>query len=104
MVVQPLSPCRVRYIKRTDIKDATTETAQNKVQNSQPLAPSFEIHLDRDLCQGHATCMTEAPELFHVDEAGHVTLLQEHPSLDLLTKAQQAEKYCPSKALKIELN
>jgi sterol 14-demethylase len=48
--------------------------------------------------------MTEAPELFHVDEAGHVTLLQEHPSLDLLTKAQQAEKYCPSKALKIKLN
>jgi sterol 14-demethylase len=104
MVVQPLSPCRVRYIKRTDIKDATTETAQNKVQNNQPLAPSFQIDLDRDLCQGHATCMTEAPELFHVDEAGHVTLLQEHPSLDLLTKAQQAVKYCPSKALKIELN
>ena len=104
MVVQPLSPCRVRYIKRTDIKGAANETAQNKDQTSQPLAPSFQIHLDRGLCQGHATCMTEAPELFHVNEAGNVTLLQEDPSLALLTKARQAEKYCPSKALKIELN
>ena len=104
MVVQPLSPCRVRYIKRTDIKSTITEVTKDKAKTSQPSAPSFQIHLDRGLCQGHATCMTEAPELFHVDEAGHVTLLQEHPSLDLLTKAQQAEKYCPSKALKIKLN
>ena len=104
MVVQPLSPCRVRYIKRTDIKSTITEVTKDKATTSQPSAPSFQIHLDRGLCQGHATCMTEAPELFHVDEAGHVTLLQEHPSLDLLTKAQQAEKYCPSKALKIKLN
>ena len=104
MVVQPLSPCKVRYIKRTDIKGATTETTLNNTKTSLSSTPSFQIHLDRGLCQGHATCMTEAPELFHVDEAGHVTLLQEHPSLDLLTKAQQAEKYCPSKALKIELN
>ena len=104
MVVQPLSPCRVRYIKRTDIKSTITEVTDDKVKISQPSAPSFQIHLDRGLCQGHATCMTEAPELFQVDEAGNVTLLQEHPSLALLTKAQQAEKYCPNKALKIKLN
>ena len=73
MVVQPLSPCRVRYIKRTDIKSTITEVTKDKAKTSQPSAPSFQIHLDRGLCQGHATCMTEAPELFHVDEAGHVT-------------------------------
>jgi sterol 14-demethylase len=104
MVVQPLSPCKVRYIKRTDIKKTSTDTTQNIVKTGSSSTPSFQIHLDRGLCQGHATCMTEAPELFHVDEAGNVTLLQEQPSLDLLTKAQQAEKYCPSKALKIKLN
>jgi sterol 14-demethylase len=104
MVVQPLSPCRVRYIKRTDIKSTITKVTKDKAKTSQPSAPSFQIHLDRELCQGHASCMTEAPELFHVDEKGYVGLLQEHPSLDLLTKAQQAEKYCPSKALKIVLN
>ena len=104
MVVQPRSPCRVRYIKRTDINTAAEEITQNNLKTSPSSAPSFQIHLDRDLCQGHATCMTEAPELFQVDEAGQVMLLQERPSLDLLTKAQQAVKYCPSKALKIELN
>ncbi len=104
MVVQPRSPCRVRYIKRTDINAAAEDITQNNLKTSPSSAPSFQIHLDRDLCQGHATCMTEAPELFQVDEAGQVMLLQERPSLDLLTKAQQAVKYCPSKALKIELN
>ncbi len=104
MVVQPLSPCKVRYIKRTDLNVTSSVTEQDNVKISQSSAPSIKIHIDRELCQGHATCMTEAPELFHVDEAGHVTLLQEHPSLNLLSKAQQAEKYCPSKALKIELN
>jgi sterol 14-demethylase len=104
MVVQPLSPCRVRYIKRTDIKETAVESTINKAQKSTQAADScFQIILDRELCQGHATCMTEAPELFHVDEAGNVTVLQENPPLELLAKAGLAEKYCPSKAIKIEL-
>lgn len=102
MVVQPLSPCRVRYKKRSLIKEAcagaTTETIQERVQPG----PNFQITIDRELCQGHATCMTEAPELFQVDDAGNVTVLQENPPLELLKKAQQAEKYCPAKAIKIK--
>jgi sterol 14-demethylase len=47
--------------------------------------------------------MTEAPELFQVDDAGSVTILQTYPPLDLLEKARQAEKYCPTKAIKIVL-
>lgn len=104
MVVQPASPCRVRYIKRTAIKAAATESERNNAQEGAHIGPGFHIKIDRELCQGHATCMTEAPELFHVDDAGNVTLLQENPSLDLLEKARQAEKYCPSKAIKIDLN
>jgi len=104
MVVQPLSPCRVRYIKRTDISAAATEASRNNVQESTQVSPGFQIKIDRELCQGHATCMTEAPEIFQVDEAGTVTVLQENPSLDLLEKARKAEKYCPTKAIKIELN
>ncbi len=103
MVVQPVSPCRVRYIKRTDIKEAAAESTTNIVQESTQTGPGFQIKIDRELCQGHATCMTEAPELFQVDDAGNVTVLQENPPLDLLKKAQQAEKYCPTKAIKIEL-
>ena len=101
MVVQPVSPCRIRYIKRTDLKEAVAESKGNNAQESTQTSPGFQIIIDRQLCQGHATCMTEAPELFHVDEAGTVTVLQENPALDLLEKARQAEKYCPTKAIKI---
>ena len=103
MVVQPLSPCRVRYIKRMYIKEAPVESTTSNVQETTQTGPNFKIKIDRELCQGHATCMTEAPELFQVDEAGNVTVLQENPSLELLEKARQAEKYCPTKAIKIEL-
>jgi sterol 14alpha-demethylase len=103
MVVQPLSPCRVRYIKRMDIKQATTESTRTSKRESTQIAPSFQIIIDNELCQGHATCMTEAPELFQVDDAGNATVLQENPSLDLLEKARQAEKYCPTKAITVKI-
>jgi sterol 14alpha-demethylase len=103
MVVQPVSPCPVRYVKRTDIK-VSTEIA-NTTDNNQDeaLENGFQIHIDRELCQGHATCMTEAPELFQVDDDGNLTVLQENPSLDFLTQARQAEKYCPTKAITINV-
>ncbi|MDD5462369.1 MAG: cytochrome P450 [Methylococcales bacterium] len=103
MVVQPVSPCRVRYIKRKDIKEAAVESMRDNIPGMQA-GPGFQIKIDRELCQGHATCMAEAPELFQVDDAGNVTVLQESPSLDLLEKARKAAKYCPTKAIKIELN
>jgi sterol 14-demethylase len=103
MVVQPVSPCRVRYIKRTAIKETAAGATANTVQESVQTAANFHIHIDTELCQGHAACMAEAPELFHVDDAGNVSVLQENPPLDLLNKARQAEKYCPTRAIKIEL-
>lgn len=104
MVVQPASPCRVRYIKRQHLKDDIRASNKNVAPKDIQIGSSFRINLDRELCQGHATCMTEAPELFHVDDSGNLTVLQNNPPLDLLTKAKQAEKYCPSKAIKIDLN
>ncbi|HEY8034666.1 MAG TPA: cytochrome P450 [Methylobacter sp.] len=102
MVVQPLSPCRVRYKKRSLIKEACAGSATDIIQERAQPGPRFKITIDRELCQGHATCMTEAPELFQVDDAGNLTVLQENPPLELLKKAQQAEKYCPAKAIKIK--
>ena len=98
MVVQPVSPCRVRYIKRSEIKETAAESTRNNAQDHAETGPVFQVVIDRELCQGHATCMAEAPELFHVDEAGHVTVLQENPPLELLEKARQAEKYCPKQS------
>ena len=105
MVVQPLSPCRVRYIKRKQNKDESIEINQRAVDsqtNSKP-GQHFQIKIDKELCQGHATCMTEAPELFHVDENGTVTVLQENPAIDSLVKARNAEKYCPTQAIEIKI-
>ena len=103
MVVQPVSPCRVRYKKRMEIKGAVSESDKKSGQEGAQSVSGLHIKIDRELCQGHATCMAEAPELFQVDDAGNVTVLQENPPQELLTKARQAEKYCPTKAITIEL-
>ena len=103
MVVQPVSPCRVRYKKRMEIKGAVAESEKKRGQEGAQSVSGLHIKIDRELCQGHATCMAEAPELFQVDDAGNVTVLQENPPQELLTKARKAEKYCPTKAITIEL-
>lgn len=103
MVVQPVSPCRVRYIKRKAVKTTAAESTTTEAQENLQTGPGFHIKIDRELCQGHATCMAEAPELFQVDEAGNLTVLQENPALDFLEKARQAEKYCPTKAIIVNL-
>ena len=103
MVVQPVSPCRVRYKKRMEIKGAVAESEKKRGQEGAQSVSGLHVKIDRELCQGHATCMAEAPELFQVDDAGNVTVLQENPPQELLAKARQAEKYCPTKAITIEL-
>jgi len=103
MVVQPNSPCRVRYIKRNlqSTEPANTKT-ENTTQTTTPIAKNcFKVDVDLELCQGHANCMTEAPEIFHVDDKGKISLLQETPNNVLLSKAQNAAKYCPTNAIKI---
>ena len=104
MVVQPVSPCRIRYVKRQPrTENKIQATAQNTANNAD-VGQSFHIQIDRQLCQGHATCMSEAPELFQVDDEGNLTVLQENPNLAFLEMAKQAEKYCPNKAINIEMN
>jgi ferredoxin len=61
----------------------------------------MRIVVDRDLCQGHGVCESEAPEVFTVPKNGQVTLLQETPPEELRAKVQTAVTYCPTHALKI---
>lgn len=61
----------------------------------------MRIVVDRDLCQGHGVCESEAPEVFTVPKNGQVTLLDETPAEDLRAKVQMAVSYCPTHALKI---
>ena len=62
----------------------------------------FRIEVDRDLCQGHGVCESEAPEVFVVEKrATTVTVLNETPSESQRKAVEAAVKYCPTHALKI---
>jgi ferredoxin len=60
------------------------------------------IVVDRDLCQGHAACEGEAPEVFSVSKKGELTVLHPEPPESLRAAVELAVKYCPTHALSIE--
>lgn len=100
MVVEPASPCPIRYRRRKNQNLASTPDNAD-TQNPQESQNSFQIEVDYDLCKGHSNCMSEAPEIFQVDENGQLTVLTLTPNADLINKAMAAEKYCPTKAIRI---
>jgi ferredoxin len=60
------------------------------------------IVVDRDLCQGHAACEGEAPDVFSVSKEGELTIVQPEPPEELRAVVELAVKYCPTHALSIE--
>ena len=63
----------------------------------------MKIRVDRDLCQGHAACVQEAPSVFALDPAtSQVVILSETPDESLRAAVKAAVKYCPTRALKLE--
>jgi ferredoxin len=61
----------------------------------------MKIRIDWDLCQGHANCMGDAPEVFQVDDDGKLTVLLEEPPEALRDKVQSAVRYCPTGAISV---
>jgi sterol 14-demethylase len=61
----------------------------------------YRVVVDRDLCQGHGVCESEAPAVFSVSKAGELTVLHEAPGDDQRRAVEQAAKYCPTHALSI---
>jgi sterol 14-demethylase len=73
--------------------------------NSVSLSPprQLRIVLDRDLCQGHAVCVGEAPDVFKIGDDGRVELCAEGPvPAALHDKVRTAAQYCPTRTIKIE--
>lgn len=60
----------------------------------------MRLVVDIDLCQGHAVCQDEAPELFQVPKHGQVQILRTDPGADL-EAARAAVRYCPTQALSL---
>lgn len=63
---------------------------------------SWRIVVDRDLCQGHGVCESEAPEAFEVSKAGEMTVLHASPDDEQREAVEEAVKHCPTHALRIE--
>ena len=61
----------------------------------------MRIVVDRDLCQGHGVCESEAPAVFSVSKKGELTVLDEQPDETQRAAVEQAVKYCPTHALTI---
>ncbi|HMV66036.1 MAG TPA: ferredoxin [Myxococcota bacterium] len=61
----------------------------------------MRVVVDWDLCQGHAMCQEEAPEVFQVGKDGQLTVLQERPPESLRAKVEAACTYCPCRALSL---
>ena len=62
----------------------------------------MRIVVDHDLCQGHAACEGEAPEVFSVSKKGELTVLVPEPPESMRAAVELAVKYCPTHALSIE--
>lgn len=62
---------------------------------------TWRIVVDRDLCQGHGVCESEAPGVFQVSKDAVLTVLDASPGDDLRGAVDAAVKYCPTHALSI---
>ena len=62
----------------------------------------MRIVIDRDLCQGHGVCESEAPEVFTVaPKSTTVTVMNEYPDESQRKRLADAVKYCPTHAISI---
>ncbi|MET0341581.1 MAG: ferredoxin [Polyangiales bacterium] len=62
----------------------------------------MKVAIDWDLCQGHANCTGDAPEVFHVDADGKLHVLIVEPPEALREGVESAVKYCPTGAISIQ--
>jgi len=61
----------------------------------------MRIEADLDLCQGHAMCQLEAPEVFEVPRRGTVVVLDAAPPDRSRARVESAAANCPTQALTI---
>ena len=62
----------------------------------------MKIRVDKDLCQGHGVCVTEAPAVFALDADKHLVVLSLDPDESQRAAVRKAVKYCPTRALRLE--
>jgi ferredoxin len=61
----------------------------------------MQITVAVDLCRGHAQCEDVAPNVFGLDDAGVVVLLNASPDESLRHRVEQAARLCPENVITI---
>jgi ferredoxin len=59
----------------------------------------MRVVVNRDLCEGNALCVKEAPEVFALGDDDQARILAERPTESLRTKVDRAVRRCPRNAL-----
>jgi sterol 14-demethylase len=80
---------------------STNANANAQASAHAPSAKRLAIVLDRDVCQGHAVCVGEAPELFRIGADGKVESVRGDLPEEMIAKAKAAAKYCPTRAIRL---
>ncbi len=103
MVIQLEQPCMARYRRRVPAGAAVTGKSKAAGQDAADDRPqaSFTIEIDRDLCQSHAVCVSEAPEVFSLDENKEVVIATDIADADSHA-IDMAVKFCPTGALTLK--
>ena len=108
LVIGPSEPCKLRYRRRAIVEArrapavSVPEALAPQAVGPQTVAaqpPLLRITLDRDLCQGHAVCIEEAPEVFTLADDGKVALLTDTPAPEHHAAVREAARYCPQKTI-----
>ncbi|NUP11334.1 MAG: cytochrome P450 [Polyangiaceae bacterium] len=107
LVVGPKEPVRLGYKRRQQpsasrTPEVTTATDGGTADQPATTHKPFKVTLNLDVCQGHAMCQGESPEIFRQIGVGKARLLQATPDPSLRAKAEAAAKYCPTRAIRIE--
>ena len=59
------------------------------------------VTLDSDLCQGHAVCVGEAPEVFRIGADGKVELIPGEIAEQHYEAVRAAQEYCPTRTIRV---
>jgi ferredoxin len=62
----------------------------------------MKVVVDLDMCQDHGQCCFAAPEVFQLDDAGHLVVLMTNPDESLRDKVEEAADVCPMQAITVE--
>ena len=105
MVVAVQQPCGVRYRRRAPVAAVASTGAPAKEERA-ATSGALRVRIDLDLCQGHAVCMGEAPEVFGVerneDGEDKAVLRGREISDEQRSNVEAAVRHCPTRALTIE--